>query len=137
MAADASAPLELKATRAVRGDVVRYVSLPGTVKPNRQVTLYSKVSGYLKSLSVEKGDIVRDGVAIGKHPGGIVEVEVDQAGHVVPAAEIQAEDVLAKVIKEFLDLVGQWVRLHEGHALDVVARPSSGFGYCLEQITPP
>lgn len=66
MAADASAPLELKATRAIRGDVVRYVSLPGTVKPNRQVTLYSKVSGYLKSLSVEKGDTVQANQLLGE-----------------------------------------------------------------------
>jgi len=53
--------LELKAVRAVRDDIVRYVSLPGTVKANRQVTLYSKVPGYLKSLSVDKGDPVRAG----------------------------------------------------------------------------
>jgi membrane fusion protein (multidrug efflux system) len=66
VAVAADAPLELKATRAVRGDVVRYVSLPGTVKANRQVTLYSKVPGYLKSLSVDKGDAVQAGQLLGE-----------------------------------------------------------------------
>jgi len=66
VAADAAAPAEQKAVRAARGEVVRYVSLPGTVKPNRQVTLYSKVPGYLKTLSVDKGDSVQAGQVIGE-----------------------------------------------------------------------
>jgi len=66
VAADGTGPLEIKATRASRGDVVRYVSLPGTVKANRQVTLYSKVPGYLKSLSVDKGDAVQAGQLLGE-----------------------------------------------------------------------
>ena len=44
---------------------------------------------------LEEGHIVRNRIAIRKHPFGIVQIEVDQAGHVVPAAQIQAEDVLA------------------------------------------
>jgi len=66
IAADAPAVIELKAVRATRGDVVRYVALPGTIKANRQVTLYSKVPGYLKSLAVDKGDAVQAGQPLGE-----------------------------------------------------------------------
>lgn len=83
VAVAADTPTELKAARAVRGDVVRYVSLPGTVKANRQVTLYSKVPGYLKSLSVDKGDAV-------------------QAGQVL--AEIEVPELLADLAKQTAEL---------------------------------
>ncbi len=39
----------------------RRVTLPGDVRPFRQATLYAKVSGYVKSMEVDKGDKVRQG----------------------------------------------------------------------------
>ena len=54
--ADAPQLLDVKTTRPSRGEIIRYVSLPGTIKANQQATLYAKIAGYLKSLSVEKGD---------------------------------------------------------------------------------
>lgn len=39
----------------------RTVSLPGDVRPFRQVTLYAKVSGYLRDINVDKGDKVAPG----------------------------------------------------------------------------
>ncbi len=51
-------PVDVKATRPRRGDIIRYVTLPGTIRANQQATLYAKVAGYLKSLSVDRGDRV-------------------------------------------------------------------------------
>ena len=60
-AADAPKPVEVKVTRPTRGEINRYVTLPGSIRADKQVVLYAKVAGYLKSLKVDKGDrIVAD-----------------------------------------------------------------------------
>lgn len=66
VAADAPKPVEVKATRPTRGEIIRYVTLPGTIRANQQATLYAKVAGYLKSLSVDKGDRVQAGQSLGE-----------------------------------------------------------------------
>src|SRR5215813_2275791 len=65
-AADPPKPMEVKATQPTRGEIIRYVKLPGTIRANQQATLYAKVAGYLKSLSVDKGDSVQAGQALGE-----------------------------------------------------------------------
>jgi membrane fusion protein, multidrug efflux system len=45
--------------RARRAPGERHLELQGEARPFAQVTLYAKVSGYLKSISVDKGDRVR------------------------------------------------------------------------------
>src|ERR1019366_1760110 len=65
-AADAPKPVEVKTTVPARGDISRFVTLPGSIKANQQVTLYAKVAGYLKSLTVDKGDRVTAGQALGE-----------------------------------------------------------------------
>jgi len=57
----AAAPTEVKVTRPTRGDINRFVTLPGTLRANQQVTLYAKVGGYLSKISVDKGDTVTAG----------------------------------------------------------------------------
>ncbi len=57
----AAAPTEVKFARPTRGDIVRYVTVPGTLKANQQATLYAKVGGYLSKISVDKGDPVTAG----------------------------------------------------------------------------
>ena len=47
--------------RPQRGDVVRTITLPGDLIGLYQSTLYAKVTGYLKSISVDKGDWVKEG----------------------------------------------------------------------------
>jgi RND family efflux transporter MFP subunit len=65
-AADAPKPIEVKVVHPARGDIIRYVKLPGTIRANQQATLYAKVAGYLKSISVDKGDRVQAGQALGE-----------------------------------------------------------------------
>jgi multidrug efflux pump subunit AcrA (membrane-fusion protein) len=47
--------------RPQRGDIVREITLPGDLVGLYQSTLYAKVTGYLKSISVDKGDWVKEG----------------------------------------------------------------------------
>src|SRR6266496_5493515 len=44
-----------------RGSITRNVTLPGEVKAYQQATLYAKVAGYLKTITVDKGDQVKEG----------------------------------------------------------------------------
>jgi RND family efflux transporter MFP subunit len=43
----------------------RMVTLPGDVRAIKQITLYAKVSGYLKTINVDKGDNVKIGQVLG------------------------------------------------------------------------
>lgn len=65
-AADTPKPVEVKITRPTRGEIIRYVTLPGGIRANQQATLYAKVAGYLKSLTVDKGDRVQAGQSLGE-----------------------------------------------------------------------
>ncbi len=47
--------------RPQRGDIIRSITLPGDLVGLYQSTLYAKVTGYLKSISVDKGDWVKEG----------------------------------------------------------------------------
>jgi membrane fusion protein, multidrug efflux system len=55
------APTDVTVARPQRGEIHRYVTLPGTLRANQQATLYPKVAGYLKAVAVDKGDQVRAG----------------------------------------------------------------------------
>lgn len=44
-----------------RGEVIRRLSLPGTVRAIQEATLYAKVAGYLQSIAVDEGDRVAAG----------------------------------------------------------------------------
>jgi RND family efflux transporter MFP subunit len=61
-----------------RGEIVRRVTLPGNVMAYQEATLYAKVAGYLKTISVDKGDTVQEGDAL---------------------AEIEAPEMLADLVK--------------------------------------
>jgi len=54
-------PLEVKTVRPFKGAITRNVTLPGEVKAYQQATLYAKVAGYLKTITVDKGDRVKEG----------------------------------------------------------------------------
>ena len=86
-AAEAPKPVEVKMASPTRGEITRFVALPGTIKANQQATLYAKVAGYLKSLNVDKGDRVTAGQALG-------EIEVPEL--VAEAVKYRAEVKVAE-----------------------------------------
>jgi membrane fusion protein, multidrug efflux system len=90
-AAADTAPVEVKTVRPDRGDIYRYVTLPATLRADKQVTLYPKVAGYLKSIAVDKGDRVRAGQSL-------AEIEVPEliAERARYRAEVEVADAAAK-----------------------------------------
>src|SRR6185295_11663881 len=67
---------------------------------------------------LEERHVVRNGVAVGQHPRWIGEREMDEARHVIPAAEIEPEDVVAQMEEKLLHLEGERMRLDQRHAFD-------------------
>ncbi len=64
---------------AERRDLVRKITLPGTLVAFNEATLYGKITGYLRSISVDKGDSVRRGQTLGVIDVPEMVKEVDQA----------------------------------------------------------
>lgn len=57
-----AAPVSVKVTQPFRGPITRSVTLPTfKILAYQEATLYAKVSGYLKTITVDKGDSVKEG----------------------------------------------------------------------------
>src|SRR6266496_1194747 len=61
---EATPPLAVQIVQPKRGSITRNVTLPGEIKPYQQATLYAKVAGYLKTITVDKGDQVKAGAVL-------------------------------------------------------------------------
>jgi membrane fusion protein, multidrug efflux system len=58
----AAAPVTVQTILPKRGEIARSVTLPSfRILAYQEATLYAKVSGYLKTLTVDKGDSVKEG----------------------------------------------------------------------------
>src|SRR5579863_1882911 len=51
--------LRVRVARTTMSTATRKLTLQGEARPFAQVTLYAKVSGYLKEVRVDKGDVVK------------------------------------------------------------------------------
>src|SRR5262249_55396525 len=93
--AEKAPPSEVKAVHLHRGQVYRFVNLPGEVRPLYEVTLYAKVDGYLDTLTVDKGDSVKAG-------GLIADIDVPElrANLVKYKAELELAQAEVKQISE-------------------------------------
>jgi membrane fusion protein (multidrug efflux system) len=54
-------PVAVQVVQPKRGAITRSITLPGEIKAYQQATLYAKVAGYLKTITVDKGDQVKAG----------------------------------------------------------------------------
>jgi len=68
---EATPPVAVQVVQPKRGSITRNVTLPGEIKQYQQATLYAKVAGYLKTITVDKGDQVKEG-------GLIADIEVPE-----------------------------------------------------------
>ena len=86
----AADPPAVRIATPTRGDVHRFVTQPGTIRPLQQATLYAKVPGYLKSIAVDKGDAVKAGATLAQIevPELQAELLAQQAQIAKAAAEI-------------------------------------------------
>src|SRR5204863_8572379 len=62
--AKASPAVQVKIGRVSQGDATRSIMLPADILPYQQATLYAKVGGYLKTVVVDKGDFVKEGLVL-------------------------------------------------------------------------
>ena len=60
------APVQVHVTHLSVGPITRSIILPAQVIPFQQATLYAKVSGYLKTITVDKGDRVTSGAVLAR-----------------------------------------------------------------------
>src|SRR6266536_3316617 len=70
-------PVAVKIVQPKHGPITRFVTLPGEIKPYQQATLYAKVAGYLKTITVDKGDQVKEGALLAEIE--VPELEADRA----------------------------------------------------------
>ena len=61
-----SAPpaVAVQVVAVTKGGITRSITLPGEIKPFQTATLYAKVTGYLKTIAVDKGDSVKEGALL-------------------------------------------------------------------------
>ena len=80
-----------------RRELTEEITLAGTIVPEEQVTLYAKVTGYLKSISVDIGDHVEQGQLLAEIdvPEMVASLEEKRAGLV--RAEAQVHQAKASV----------------------------------------
>jgi membrane fusion protein (multidrug efflux system) len=60
-AKEAAPPVAVQVVQPKRDPITRNITLPGEVKAYQQATLYAKVAGYLKTITVDKGERVKEG----------------------------------------------------------------------------
>ena len=84
----APAPAEVGVTSPRRGEIHRFVTIPGTLRANQTVTLHAKVAGYLKSIAVDIGDTVKKGQVL---------AELEMPEVVAERAKYEAELKIAKL----------------------------------------
>lgn len=103
--------LELPTAKPTTGAIHRWVALPSTLAPWQQATLYAKVTGYIKKISIDKGDAVKAGQVIAEIEVPELEAEMvkfeAESAALKPAFEFaqQEYDRLVKAQKSSPDLV--------------------------------
>jgi membrane fusion protein (multidrug efflux system) len=101
---EAAPPVITQVVQPKRGPITRNVTLPGDVKPYQQATLYAKVAGYLKMITVDKGDQVKEGTLLAEIE--VPELLADRARY---NAELEVADLdyrrLSESQKKLPDLV--------------------------------
>ncbi len=97
-------PTEVRTTHLMQGPITRSIVLPAQVIPFQEATLYAKVSGYLKTISVDKGDKVKAGEVLAR-----MEIPELAAAKARQQAELQAAssdyERLQKALARTPDLV--------------------------------
>jgi membrane fusion protein, multidrug efflux system len=97
-------PTEVRTTHLMQGPITRSIVLPAQVIPFQEATLYAKVSGYLKTINVDKGDKVAAGTVLAR-----IEMPELAAARARQQAELQAAssdyERLQKALARTPDLV--------------------------------
>ncbi len=100
----AAPPMNVQIVRPKRSEITRSITLPGNVLAYQQGTLYAKVAGYLKTITVDKGDWVQQGALLAEIE--VPEMEADLAKYQADV-EVASMDYqrLREALKKSPDLV--------------------------------
>ncbi len=136
---------EVPATSPRRGDIHRFVTLPGSVRAQQQVTLHAKVPGYVRAISVDRGDVVRAGQVLAEldlpelaAERGKLEAEVRFAqadADRVKAARAQAPDLVTPQLADQATnrLASAQATLRQNDALLAYGRLTAPFAGTITQ----
>lgn len=86
---------EFAVTRPVSGTIHRWVSLPGSLQPFQQVSLHARVAGYVKTVNVDRGDVVQAGQFLAS-----VEIPELEADLIKASAELEAAATESRRMRE-------------------------------------
>jgi membrane fusion protein, multidrug efflux system len=118
--------LEVQVAKPLRRTVAATLRLPATVSPYSQTTLYSKVSGYLKTIHVDKGDSVRAGQILAVIEDPELEERYQQARSEYAIKKVTYER-LSNVWKENPDVIAK-------QDVDLAEAAYLGAKHALEQL---
>lgn len=97
---------QVQVLKAQRRDISRTLTLPGNVSPWYQATLYGKVSGYVKWIGVDKGDLVKKGQLLAVMDAPEIEDQYKQADADYEIKKVTYERYLS-VWKESHDIIAK------------------------------
>lgn len=83
--------LELPIVKPTTGTIHRWVSLPSTLAPWQQATLHAKVTGYIATLTVDKGDTVKAGQVLATLEVPELQSDISKSKAEVTAAQIEVK----------------------------------------------
>lgn len=124
-AKDSGSLPEVQVAKPVRRDVAALLRIPATVSPYHQTTLYAKVSGYLKSIHVDKGDRVGQGQVLAVLEAPEINQQYEQALSDYTIKKVTYER-LAQVWKEAPDVIAK-------QEVDVAQASADASRHLLEQ----
>ncbi len=83
--------LELPTAKPTTGTIHRWVSLPSTLAPWQQATLHAKVTGYIASITVDKGDAVKAGQVLATLEVPELQADIAKAKAEATAAQVEVK----------------------------------------------
>jgi len=93
--------LRVKIIKPTRQEVARKIVLPGSVRADSEVTLFAKVTGYLKTISKDRGDRVKSGelIALLEIPEMLSEIAHARASFAIEESTCKRLEAIRKAEK--------------------------------------
>ncbi len=107
-------PLAL--AQPTRGSITRSITLPGTIRAQQQATLYAKVPGYLKSISVDKGSRVKAGDILAELETPELAADLAKAVAEEKAATVDLKRLQTAKQESPASVTAQQITIAQGHA---------------------
>ena len=97
LAADAPAQTPVEVVRVVAKPVERVVKLPGEFQPYLAVPIFARVNGFVKSVNVDRGSVVKQGQLLATLEAPEMEAQVVEAQSKAQALDLQRAEAEAKL----------------------------------------